>query len=199
MNGGVGAAIAAYRDAVDAQRAFLWDSLADPERDRAIARRDEAIAAGAPSDVAADCAALSPLASALDIADLARAAGWEVEPTAYAYRAVGALFALDRLRLEASAMTLEQHWDRLAMRRAGEDLFDAQKSLTGAALRAAERPARADRDWAHAMAARWAASLGSAGDSARGVLQELESQGGWTFAKVTIATAEMRALASAVA
>ncbi|MBI1251178.1 MAG: NAD-glutamate dehydrogenase [Alphaproteobacteria bacterium] len=195
----VGQTIAAYRDAVDAQRDVTWASLTALERERAEARRDDFRAHGAPDDVAGDAALVSARAAGLDIADAALKVGWPVDATAFAYRAIGETFALDRLRSEALSLTLSQHWDRLAMRRASEDLFEIQRLLAEAAIAHLPSPPRADKAWAMQGVARWAEALGAVADPVRRTMAELEEQGPWTFAKLMIATAEMRALASAIA
>ncbi|MBL8551741.1 MAG: NAD-glutamate dehydrogenase [Hyphomonadaceae bacterium] len=191
--------IAFYRPQVDAQRDLIWASLTTVERRRAEARRGAFQSAGAPADVALHGAALSPLAAALDVADIAARRNWPAPAAAFLYRALGAEFGIDRLVAAAMGLSLDQHWDRLAARRATEDLFDRQRALAEAALAAIGAPPdRPDAEWGTRAAAEWAASLGAPAESARRTLAELEGQGGWTFAKLVIAAAEMHALAGAV-
>jgi len=192
-------AIAFYQPAVDAQRESLWEGLTTPERRRAEARRDHYVEAGAPADVAADVAALFPLTSALDIADLAARRGWSAPTAAFVYRAIGDAFDLDRLIASAAGIVLDQHWDRLALRRLLEDLYACQAALADAAIAASSQPEEAaSAVWGIEIAERWAESVAPLSEPARRALAELESQGQWTFAKIMIASAELHAFASAL-
>jgi glutamate dehydrogenase len=141
-----------------------------------------------------------PLAATLDVADLAARRNWPAPAAAFVYRALGAEFGIDRLVAAAGGLALDQHWDRLATRRATEDLFDRQGALADAALKEIGAPSpRPDASWGAHAAATWAKSLGPAADSAKRTIAELEAQGPWTFAKLVIAAAEMHALVSSLA
>ncbi|MGE0827805.1 MAG: NAD-glutamate dehydrogenase [Hyphomonadaceae bacterium] len=202
--GGVGvartieAAIAFYQPAVEAQAATLAAAMTPVEEARAAARRDGFVAAGAPEDLAARVAALAPLTAALDVADLAARQSWPPAAAGFIYRAIGGHFALDALVGAASGLALDQHWDRLALRRAVEDLFFCQSALTEAALSRMSAPPEApDAIWAKASVEAWAAELDALVAPVRRTLNELGAQGPWTFAKIMIATAEMHGLAGA--
>ena len=191
--------VKAYRDAVEEQRGMLWDDLSEADRARAEARRDGFIAAGAPEDLARDAALLQPLSAALDIADLARKHSWNVSSAAHLYRAVGAAFGLDTLRAAAAGLTLDQHWDRLVVRRAAEDLYEDQRALAAAAAAAiGAPPAEASPRWGVEAARTWIEGLGAPAQTARAAFSELEAQGSWTFAKVMLAAAEIHSLAGAL-
>ena len=84
------------------------------------------------------------------------------------------------------------------MRRAAEDLFEIQRRLTELALARATPPAAPDKAWAETLAHGWSSHIAATAEPARRTLAELEGQGGWTFAKLMIATAELRSLAGAV-
>ncbi|MES1156631.1 MAG: NAD-glutamate dehydrogenase [Alphaproteobacteria bacterium] len=188
-----------YSEAVDEQRAVLWNDLSDADRTRAEARRDAFIASGAPEDIARDAALLQPLSAALDIADLARAQSWKVPAAAHLYRAVGAAFGLDTLRAAATGLALDQHWDRLVVRRAAEDLYEDQRALASAAAASiGAPPADATAQWGAEAARAWIEGLGAPAQTARAAFSELEAQGPWTFAKVMLAAAEVHGLASAL-
>ncbi len=204
-HGGFGArtiadAVAFYQPAVDAQRDISWASLSTLERRRAEARRGAFVEAGAPSDLAAMVAVLAPLTAALDVADVAARKSWPAHSAAFVYRAVGAAFDLDRLIAAAGGLTLDAHWDRLALRRAVEDLYVCQSALSEAALaQIAAPPAAPSAVWATQAVEEWVEHLGARAAPAQRALTELEQQGAWTFAKLMIAAAEMNGLASAVA
>jgi glutamate dehydrogenase len=183
----IGATIAAYSDAVAAQSNAAWETLTAVERHRAAARAQKYIAAGAPEDLARRIGALSPLVSALDVADLAAKLGRPALDAARIYRRIGATLGLDRLRAAALTLRPDQHWERLALRRTLEELFEDQRVIAEAAARAT------NADGAPA----WIESLGPIAAGPRAALAELESGGGaWTFAKTVIAAAEVRSLAA---
>jgi glutamate dehydrogenase len=197
LRGSLAETIAAYRPSFDAQQAHVWETLTPNERSRTDQRIAAHVAAGAPEDLARDIVALAPLVSALDVADLSRREPPRTLPVAHVYRQVGAAFRFDRLRGAAQAMSLAQHWDRLALRRTVEQLFEDQRALAAHAVNAIPT-APANAAEAEASVAAWAASLGQSALVAQAALEELEAGGGWTFAKVVIAAAELRALTTAL-
>jgi glutamate dehydrogenase len=189
----IGPVIAHYKPAVEAQRADIWESITAQERARAEARAERFIAEGAPEDLARDTAMLAAFTPALDVSDMAERVQWPVPAASRLFRAVSARFGLDRLRGAALAFELPQHWDRLALRRTLEELFEDQRLLAEAVARHAGAPggdpAQAVENWIAANAER-AAMLG-------GAMADLEATGAWTFAKTILAAAEVRALAAA--
>ncbi len=195
---GVDAVVAGYAGAVGAQRALGLDGLTAIERSRAEAARDGFVQAGAPADLAHDAAMLQPLTAALDVADLAERRRIPVAPMAHLYRAVGAQFGFDALRAAAGALTLDAHWDRLAMRRTIESLFDNQRAMAELAVQKIG-DASVIKNGASAadLAATWAATLDPAVAASLATIAQLEADGGWTFAKLTLAGAETHALVQA--
>ncbi len=193
--GGVAETIAAYRPAVDAQREVIWEAMTDQERQRAEARAERFVADGAPEDIARDTAALAPLVAALDVADMAERTHWPVGPAAQVFRKVGAKFGIDRIRGAAMGFALEQHWDRLALRRTLEELYEDQRLLAEAVTRHAGAPPKAaDATTAKTAVDAWMTAKQTQVTSVLGALGELESTGPWTFAKTILAAAEVRAL-----
>jgi NAD-specific glutamate dehydrogenase len=92
-------------------------------------------------------------------------------------------------------MKLEQHWDRLVLRRAAQDFGDRQLRLAEAAAAAIGAPPKnADHAWAEEAARGWVASLGQPAQRAREAFAELNGQGPWTFAKLMLVSAEFNAL-----
>jgi glutamate dehydrogenase len=188
-----------YRDAVMAQRGGLNEDLSEVERVRTHARVAALVEIGAPPDLAADVALLGPWTTALDVADLARRSGWAVQSASLLHCAIGAAFALDALREAAGSLTLEQHWDRLVIRRAAEDFARTQLDLAeGAAAAIGAPPAGANADWVGEAAKAWIARLGQPAQRARAAFDELNVQGTWSFAKIMLMAAELNALASSV-
>ncbi len=96
-------------------------------------------------------------------------------------------------------MKLEQHGDRLVVRRAAGDFGEAQLKLAEAAAIAIGSPPKgADVAWATEVAQKWLASLGQPAQRARSAFGELNGQGPWTFAKLMLISAEFNALVAAV-
>ncbi|MBL8558584.1 MAG: NAD-glutamate dehydrogenase [Hyphomonadaceae bacterium] len=196
-SGDLGAAIAAYQSAVDAQRAVIWDQMTEQERQRADARAERFAQDGAPADLARDAAALPPLVAALDVADIAERTAWPVPAAATVFRQVGAAFGIDRLRGAAMNFTLEQHWDRLALRRTLEELYEDQRMLAEAVIRHAGAAPKAEDSAAPAVAVRaWMSVNDARVSSVLATIGELEATGAWTFAKTILAATEIRGLST---
>jgi|CXWL01.1.fsa_nt_gi glutamate dehydrogenase len=191
--------VALYHEPVAAQRAALWEELSDVERARAEARQTALVELGAPEALAREAALLQPLTTALDVADLARRAKWPIQPASFLHCVIGAEFGLDALRETAGSLTLEQHWDRLVVRRATEDFAETQLKLAEAAAKSVGSPPKvSDLAWSNQVTRAWIASLGKPAARARAAYDELNAQGSWTFAKLMLISAELNALASAV-
>lgn len=184
----IGTLIERYAKPVAAQRAALWRSLTEVERAEAEARAAAFTALGAPTDLARDVAALTPLTAAFDIADLAAARKLAPDSAANIYRAVGAAFSLDRLRAGASELRLTQHWERLALRRLLSELNEDQRALAIAAASAKGKNAAE-------IVQNWSAALGAAAAPAAEEIAAMQAAGAWTFAKIVLAAAALRVLA----
>ncbi|KAF0170493.1 MAG: glutamate dehydrogenase, partial [Caulobacteraceae bacterium] len=131
--------------------------------------------------------------------DLAERTGWPVAPATSVFRSVGAAFGMDRLRGAAMAFTLEQHWDRLALRRTLEELYEDQRLLAEAVIRHAGAapqgvPGAEDVAAAPRLVREWMAANDARTSGVLATIGELESTGAWTFAKTILAAAEIRGL-----
>jgi glutamate dehydrogenase len=188
-----------YRAPVAAQRARLWEEMSPVECARADARQKALMELGAPEDLAFAASLLLPLTSTLDVADLARRSNWPVHEAALLHANVGAELGIDALRDAAMAMRLDQHWDRLVVRRAAEDFGEAQLKLAEAAAASIGAPPKdADKTWVDAAAKGWITSLGKPAQRMRSAYVELSGEGQWTFAKLMLIAAELNALVAAV-
>ncbi|MBX9746534.1 MAG: NAD-glutamate dehydrogenase, partial [Hyphomonadaceae bacterium] len=188
-----------YKALVDDQRATIENDLSDIERERVATRLQSLLELGAPEGIAREAALLSPLTLSLDVADLAIATKLPVNEASMLHCVIGAELGLDALRDAATNMKLEQHWDRLVVRRAAQDFGDIQLQLAQAAANAIGKPPKgADFAWANEAAKAWIASLGKPAARARSAYAELNAQGAWTFAKLMLISAEFNGLAAAV-
>ncbi len=191
--------VARYHDPVREQRETITADLSRIERERVELRRADLVSLGAPDDLAHEAALLSPLTLSLDVADMARDTGWAIQTASTLHCVIGAELGLDALRDAATNMKLEQHWDRLVVRRAAGDFGEAQLKLAEAAARSIGKPPNnADAAWAADAAQKWLTSLGQPASRARSAFAELNGQGPWTFAKLMLIAAEFNALVAAV-
>jgi glutamate dehydrogenase len=153
---------------------------------------------GAPTDLTRRIAIMRPLVAASDVGDLARETGWPVAAMARLYHQVGAAFDFDRLRAAAGSIPSMDHFDRLAVRRLIEDLMNEQATLTRAVARASDASVGISEDASETAVDRWIGSKQAVVEGVRASVDEIEQSGtGWTFAKLTIANATIRDLASA--
>jgi NAD-specific glutamate dehydrogenase len=96
------------------------------------------------------------LTLSLDVADMARDTSWPIHPASTLHCVIGAELGLDALRDSATNMKLEQHWDRLVVRRAAGDFGEAQLKLAEAAAQAIGQPPKgADDAWVTEEAKKW--------------------------------------------
>ena len=194
------ALIAAYRPAADRLRAEGAGLFSSFVRSQAEARVKDMVQDGAPQDLADSLAALQPLMTVSNLADMAGQAEWDVLAVGRVYHAVEAAFGFDRLR--AAAGTLAgggDHYERMAVRRLIEDLLSEQLKLTGAVIAFAQtQQAASDAGAAGAAVESWSALRREAVQATRKTLDEIEAApGGWSFAKLTILNAALNTLAAA--
>jgi glutamate dehydrogenase len=195
----VQALITAYRPAVDALKEMVPGVLSTFEQKAAVRRAAGWIKSGAPKAVAHSVALMRPLVLAAPLADLAKDKAWPLEPAAQIYHRVGGVFGFDRLRAAAvSRGAGSDAYERLAVRRLIEDMLSEQASLAGAVMDASGPPAEGDKAdrAAHAVTA-WTSDRAETIRGVRRTVEEVEkAPGGWTFAKLTIANAALRELAT---
>ena len=182
--------IDAYRPASDALLAE-GASLLSPFEQRVVTARAQAfIDGGAPRHLAETVAGLRPMTATTDIADLAKAARWGVIPTARLYHAVGEAFGFDRLRAAAASISGRDPYERQAVRELILELVNEQTSRVRAVMALAKKPAS---DVIDAIAG-WSEPRKAAVDRARSVIDDIDQTAdGWSFAKLTIANAALKA------
>jgi glutamate dehydrogenase len=193
---GVDSLIATYRPAADALKPMFPQVLSPFEQKAAVRRASGWVKAGAPKDIAHQVALYRPLTVATALADLAREQGWPVAAAARIYHHLGGVFAFDRLRAAAGEKPTDDVYERLAVRRLIEDLLEEQAALTRAVMTYAGRPqAGEDADAAKAAVASWSSLKAEPVRAAKTTIAAIEKEGGgWSFAKLTIANAALRAL-----
>ncbi|MDR6530789.1 glutamate dehydrogenase [Caulobacter rhizosphaerae] len=195
----VKALVEAYGPSVKALSA-LGTTILSPFEQKAAAKRARAyVADGAPEALAQAVAALQPMTTAADLVDLGNASSWPVQNVARLYHQVGAAFGFDRLRSAAGSFVGGDAFERLAVRRLIEDMLAEQTAITQAVLKfAANAQAGDDEASAKAAVSSWGALRAETVRAAKRTVEDIEQAGGgWTFAKLTIANAALRGLATA--
>jgi glutamate dehydrogenase len=194
----VQALIDEYQPAADQLRGLL-PGILSPFEQKAIARRAKSfIQDGAPEDLAHAVAVLPPLTTAADLTDLANASSWDVDQVARLYHQVGAAFSIDKLRSAAGTFRGGDHFERLAVRRLVEDMLGEQTQLTRAVMTFAASPqAGESAESAKAAVNSWASMRHGLSQNVHRTVEEIEHAGAWSFAKLTIANAAVRELATA--
>ncbi|CAN5323791.1 NAD-glutamate dehydrogenase [soil metagenome] len=188
--------IDAYRPGAQALLALGATLLSPVERKAAAARAKRYVQAGAPGDLADKVAGLRALTTAADLVDMASASSWPTENVARLYHHIGGALAFDTIRAAAATLGTGDTFERSAVRRLVEDLVGEQTALTAQVMKFAANAQAADSEKSAGSAvSSWIALHRPVVDKARSVVGEIEaSEGGWTFAKLTIANAALRGL-----
>jgi glutamate dehydrogenase len=191
--------VEAYGPSVKALSALTPAILSSFEQKASAKRAKFYMTDGAPEALAQAVAALQPLTTAADLVDLGNASSWPVENVARLYHQVGAAFGFDRLRGAAGSFVGGDPFERLAVRRLIEDMLGEQTAITQAVLKfSANAQAGDDEASAKAATTSWAALRTDTVRAAKRTVEDIEQAGGgWTFAKLTIANAALRGLATA--
>ena len=193
-NPGVQALIDAYRPTVDVLQQGGGELLSDYERQSAEARAQGFIAAGAPETLAHAVARLPSLTGAVGVADLARSLAWPADAVARLYAAAGAAFGYDRLRGAAAGIRSGDAYERQALRGLIVELIEQQVARTreiALGAKAGDADNMADAD---GVVARWSSARREPVERARHIREAIEQTAdGWSFAKLTIANAALRA------
>lgn len=191
----VQALIEAYQAAADALRASGLSLLSEFDQGLVRARAKAFVEAGAPEGMAERVAAYSALVLAVEIADLARDAEWPVVETARLFHVVGAAFGFDRLRAAAASIRTGDSFERVAVRGLIAELAAEQTRRARATLALAKGPTDAkSAASAERLVRNWVEPRQEAVARAQRRIAEIEAAGEtWSFAKLTIAAAALRA------
>jgi glutamate dehydrogenase len=199
--GGVDALTARYGPGMDELRSLTPGILSSFEQKTVARRAAIFVKDGAPEVLAQQIAALQPLTTATELVDLASGMVWPVAAAARLYHQVGAAFSFDRLRAAAGEKRGGDHFERMAVRRLVEDMLAEQAQVARAVMTfAGAADAAGTPEQAKSTVASWAQLHSGPGRAVKRTIEEIEQAGGgWTFAKLTIANAALRELATAAA
>jgi glutamate dehydrogenase len=196
----VGGLIETYRAAADTLQISGSELLSDFGKTVVQQRLQSYLEAGAPDALARTVAGLAPLTATTDIADLAKFTGWTVAEAARFYHQTGAAFGYDRLRAAAAALRPSDLYERAAVRSLIGDMINEQtdrsKAIAALAAKAAGGTSVAGSSLLAATAAidAWVGPRHEVVERGRKVVNDIEQSGdGWSFAKLTLAHAALRA------
>ncbi|MDB5458568.1 MAG: NAD-glutamate dehydrogenase [Caulobacteraceae bacterium] len=190
--------VEAYRPAADTLRAQGLSLMSALEQGAVQSRVDAFVEAGAPRDLAASIGALRPLTSTSDVADLARAVGWDLLAAGRIYHQTGAVFGFDRLRAAAGGLPATDAYERQAVRQLIEDLLSEQAAMVRSIMASAERDTGCGTvEEAREAVEAWGRSRPAAVEAVASLVRDIENSGdGWSFARLTIVNSAMRQLAA---
>jgi glutamate dehydrogenase len=137
---------------------------------------------GVPQPLAFEVAAAATSLAALDLAEVAEAAGQPLETVAAAYFAIGDALGLARLRSMVATLPSDGYWQALAKAASSDDLASLQRQLTADAL-------------AGGGLEPWQREQAAPLERARRMLTELADTKGVDLAMISVALRELRNLA----
>ncbi|MEO1015198.1 MAG: NAD-glutamate dehydrogenase [Pseudomonadota bacterium] len=153
---GVAGLVEGYRDAFEELRAAAPSLLSKSSTENLQARIEDWREKGAPDPIAKEAALLPILRFAMPIIVLARRTSWRPAHAGALFFAAGDTFHVEAAYEAARGLYLEQHYDRLAMRRLTDCLIDRQIGLAAnAAHFAGDAPAEPSDGWAHDLIGQW--------------------------------------------
>ncbi len=158
-----------------------------PPRDNSLAaeRSLRLTEAGVPSALAARIGGMMFLAPALDIAELAEAAGQPLDRAARVYYGAGVRFALDEMRAAARRLPAETQWQKLAIEATVDDLVTLQADIVQRIL-ASEHAGDAD------PLAAWTAANAASLTPAEVLARELRASTAADLALLVVAARQLR-------
>jgi glutamate dehydrogenase len=169
-----------------------------PEADTAALkqRKAELVKHDVSASLASEIVAIDYLLSAPDIVKIAEMAGGKTDivDVARIYFAIGTRFGLDWLRSAADGLTLDNHWQKIAVDSAIGDLYSHQALLTQSVLATTGKTTGKGGNDADRIE-RWIAGNQAAVDKAAQLLADFRNTaGGVDLAMLTVANAQLRAL-----
>jgi glutamate dehydrogenase len=190
----IAATIAHFAPGARAVSEALPTLLGQAEREAARFETGKLETAGVPSAVAGLVAHLEALVPALDIIEVAGAAGIEVRTAAEVYFALGTRLELPWLRDQIIALERDTRWDAMARAALRDDVYAEQAALTAEVLRAGA-DGRSPRERVEA----WLEANQGAVERCVQVLTEIRAAGPPDLARLSVAVREVRNLINAAA
>ncbi len=167
----------------------LWKHMGPSQLDAVTKSAEELESLGVPETLARRVALFPPLASALDILDVAQRTGTDLDVTAPSYFGLGEILDLHWLRGQVGALPRETHWQVMARSALRDDMSELHRELTLDVLASS-----ADRDVAKDILDRWTARHKAAIDRCQRVIVEFRSGAAPDFAMLSVAMRDLRAM-----
>ena len=115
----------------------------------------------------------------------------DVIPVAKIYFSVGARFGMDWLRLAARRLTVDDHWDKLALAALLDDLYDHQYALTLKVLDTAGRATMAE-----GVVEAWIDARAHLARRVRQIVDDVRAAGAPDLAKLSVVNRQLGDLAA---
>ncbi len=171
--------------------------LVGPQQRKDLAGRARRLTSrGVPKDLAAQIAALDPMAAAFDVVRIGDACKHGVAETARVYFHVGAELGIDWLRGAVTTVKAETAWEKLALRAIVDDTYAHQSGLTARMLKEgnAAKLAAGKASAAQALVSGWLDERSAAVDRTATLLSELRGAHGLDLAMLTVANRQLATL-----
>jgi glutamate dehydrogenase len=185
----VAATVARFAPGVAAITEALPRMLGATELEAARDRAAALVATGVPDALAQRIGMIVQLVPALDLVDIAEAAGLDEVAAAEAYYGLNDRLELHWLRDRIVSLSRETRWEAMARAALRDDLYAEQAALTAEVVRAGANGASARE-----RVETWVRQNASAIERAQQVLADIRSSGTPDLARLSVAVRELRNL-----
>ena len=192
---GVTGLIDLFKEPIQSLKASLPDIVSKPAAAAMEERTIEMVGAGVPKDVAASAGVMPLLEFCFDIVNLSKQTGWTSTAIGTVFFAMGDDFGIEAARRAVRETRPENHFDRLAYRRLGEELSFLQAALArNAASIAPEEPEGASEEWLGDLFSHWRETYDAAVVQSENYIADLELSGAASVGKITLYTRKLSEL-----
>ncbi len=127
--GTISTVVTRFRKIADELHSVLSQVLAQASRESFERKIERYCLNNVDRKLAEKIAAMDPVASAFDIAEISAASNFDLKTIAKIYFAIGTRFSLKWLRSRVSNLALEDHWQKLSSKTILEDLYAYQMRI----------------------------------------------------------------------
>ena len=185
----VSATVSYFREEAPGLASNIHRFMIDGEKKAVEEEAERLVGAGVPASLARRVATFGAMFSALDVVDVAVAAGEPPGAAAEVYFALGDRLRIHWLRGHVEALPRDNRWRALARAALRDDVYGLQAAMTAAVLRETPEetpvPERIEA---------WASSNSGAVDRTLHVLSDINASGAFDLATLSVALREVRNL-----
>ena len=127
--GSISSVVTRFRKIADELSSILSEVLAQASKESYERKIERYCLNNVDRKLANNIAAMDPVASAFDIAEISAASNFDLKTIAKVYFAVGTRFSLKWLRTKVSNMAYDNHWQKLSCKTILEDLYSYQMKV----------------------------------------------------------------------